>query len=199
MGRLNKRLKLPAQTASGHGTAHEHSRRKSRRLPSARNPLAPRAQPTAERMRHAGKDFARGDSGQITMRDSPLERAYARHVITRQQYAAAQKYRHHWYHAGLCDPLGSIDLNRIFASDLVGFSGMARTENQVFHRQRYREAVETLGKMGSHVLDSAVCREIALEQVGYMLGWGSRPQAYAAAAERMKNALDELCQLWGIE
>jgi hypothetical protein len=43
-----------------------------------------------------------------------------------------------------------------------------------------------------------VCREIALEQVGYALGWSSRPQAYAAALERMKAALDELCKLWGI-
>jgi hypothetical protein len=43
-----------------------------------------------------------------------------------------------------------------------------------------------------------VCRETALEQVGYSLGWTSRPQAYAAAAERMKIALDELCRRWGI-
>lgn len=38
-------------------------------------PLAaspPRAEPTHERVRRAGLDFERGDSGQITMRDSPL-------------------------------------------------------------------------------------------------------------------------------
>jgi hypothetical protein len=72
------------------------------------------------------------------------------------------------------------------------------TENQMFHRQRYREAVQAIGKIGSHVLDASVCRELALDQVGYSLGWSSRPQAYAAAAERMKLALDELCKLWGI-
>jgi hypothetical protein len=49
------------------------------------------------------------------------------------------------------------------------------------------------------VLDWAVCRETALEQVGYSLGWSSRPQAYAAAAERAKIALDALCRLWGID
>src|SRR5262245_62698379 len=53
-------------------------------------------------------------------------------------------------------------------------------------------------KIGSHVLEWAVCREIALEQIGQTLGWNSRPQAYAAAVERMKTALDELCKLWGI-
>jgi hypothetical protein len=36
------------------------------------------------------------------------------------------------------------------------------------------------------------------EQVGYSLGWDSRAQAYAAAAERMKDALETLCALWGI-
>jgi hypothetical protein len=36
-----------------------------------------RALPTPERLRRAGADVARGHSGQITMRDSPLERARA--------------------------------------------------------------------------------------------------------------------------
>jgi hypothetical protein len=60
-----------------------------------------RALPTPERMRRAGADVERGHSGQITMRDAPLERAFARNAITAEQYSAGQKYRHHWYHAGL--------------------------------------------------------------------------------------------------
>jgi hypothetical protein len=157
-----------------------------------------RALPTRERLRRAGPDFERGDTGQITMRDSPLERAFARNALTPEQYSAGQKYRHHWYHAGLADRLESIDLNRVFAIDLGAYSGMAKTESQLFHRQRYREAAQAVGKIGSHVLEWAVCREMALEQVGQTLGWNSRPQAYAAAVERMKTALDELCKLWGI-
>ena len=156
------------------------------------------ALPTPERLRRAGPDVARGHSGQITMRDSPLERALARDALTPEQYSAGQKYRHHWYHAGLADRLESIDLNRILAIDLGAYTGMAKTENQLFHRQRYREATQAVGKIGSHVLEWAVCREIALEHVGQTLGWSSRPQAYAAAVERMKTALDELCKLWGI-
>jgi hypothetical protein len=85
----------------------------------------------------------------------------------------------------------------VFAPDRGSFSGMARTENQVFHRQRYREATTAVGKIGSHVLEWAVCRETSLEKVGYSLGWTSRPQAYAVAAERMKDALNVLCRLWG--
>ena len=75
---------------------------------------------------------------------------------------------------------------------------MARTENQVFHRRQYREAAQTVGKTGANVLEWSICREIARDKVGYTLGWTSRPQAYAAAAEQMKNALDELCGLWGM-
>ena len=161
--------------------------------PPERNAL-----PTPERLRRAGRDFERGDTGQITMRDSPLERAFARNALTPEQYSAGQKYRHHWYHAGLADRLESIDLNRVFAIDLGAYSGMAKTESQLFHRQRYREAAQAVGKIGSHVLEWAVCREIALERVGQTLGWSSRPQAYAAAVERLKTALDELCKLWGI-
>jgi hypothetical protein len=157
-----------------------------------------RALPTPERLRRAGADVERGDSGQITMRDSPLERAFARNALTAEQYSAGQKYRHHWYHAGLAGRLGSLDLNRILAVDLGAYAGMAKTENQLFHRQRYREAVQAIGKIGSCVLEWAVCREVAIDQVGHALGWSSRAQAYAAALERMKAALDELCKLWGI-
>jgi len=66
------------------------------RLAARRPALTSRAEPTAERLRRAAGHFERGDSGQITMRDSPLERALARRVITQEQYSAGQKYRHHW-------------------------------------------------------------------------------------------------------
>ena len=49
-----------------------------------------RALPTPERLRRAGLDVARGHSGQITMRDSPLERAFARNALTPEQYSAGQ-------------------------------------------------------------------------------------------------------------
>jgi hypothetical protein len=161
-------------------------------------PSPARAAPTPERLRRAGGDFDVGETGRITMRDSPLERALARKIITLGQYSAGQKYRHHWYHAGLSGRLRSPELDRVFAVDAASLSGMAKTEFEVFHRLRYREAVQAVGKIGSHVLDAAVCRELALDKVGYSLGWSSRPQAYAAAAERMKLALDELCKLWDL-
>ena len=100
--------------------------------------------------------------------------------------------------ATIASQLGSLDLNGVLAVDIGGYAGMPKTENQLFHRQRYREAAQAAGKIGSYVLEWAVCREVALDQVGQALGWSSRAQAYAAALERMKAALDELCKLWGI-
>ena len=127
---------------------------KRRKEPPERHAL-----PTPERLRRAGPDVARGHTGQITMRDSPLERALARNALTPEQYSAGQKYRHHWYHAGLASQLGSLDLNRVLAVDIGGYAGMPKTENQLFQRQRYREAAQAAGKIGSYVLEWAVCRE----------------------------------------
>jgi hypothetical protein len=58
-------------------------------MKSRKEPLVERrALPTPERLRRAGRDFERGDTGQITMRDSPLERAFARNALTPEQYSA---------------------------------------------------------------------------------------------------------------
>jgi hypothetical protein len=159
--------------------------REGRNSIERREAVERRALPTPERLRRAGAEVERGHSGQMTMRDAPLERAFARNAITAEQYSAGQKYRHHWYHAGLAGYLESVDLNRVFAIDLGAYTGMAKTENQVFHRQRYREAVQAAGKIGSHVLEWAVCREIPLEQVGVALGWSPRasPRRRARADE----------------
>jgi hypothetical protein len=154
--------------------------------------------PTIERLRHAHGHVERGDMGTYTLRDSPLERALARGVISADQYRAGEKYRLHWYRGGLSSPLQTIDPNRIFASDTTSFSGMARTEAQAFHRQQFRNAVQEIGMISALILDSVICAEITLEDAGYKIGWNSKPQAIAAATERMRQALDTLCRHWGI-
>jgi hypothetical protein len=155
--------------------------------------------PTAERLRRAGDDVDRGKTGQVTLHDTPLERARRRDVITSQQFNAGVKFRHHWYHAGLAENIGSIDLDRVFARDLTGYSGMAKTEAQVFHRQRYREACRTLGLKREYVLSWAICREQPLEKIGAALGWNNGPQAIAAATEVLRDGLDALALLWGVD
>lgn len=140
----------------------------------------------------------RGNKTLRTMRDSPIDRALAKRIINEKQYAVAIKYRHHWYRAGLAPSVASLDLEGVHGADPAGFSGMARSDIQYYHRQRFREAVNHIGPIGALVVNQVVCAELPIEDAGYKLGWGSRPQAYAAAVERMKGALDDLVKLWGV-
>jgi hypothetical protein len=156
--------------------------------------------PTPERMAKAGQDFTvgSGEARVITMADSPFARALSRGVITPRQYEAGRKYAHHWYHAGLSDALGTFDPNRVFAADVSGFCGMAKTEAQAFHRQRYRAACAVIGMTSEWVLTDLACRDKTLAGIGVRLGWNNERQATAAATERARIALDLLCDLWSI-
>lgn len=153
---------------------------------------------TNERMQKVGDDFDRGDVGRVTVRNAPLERALRREIINEKQYNALAKFRHHWFNAGLVGSISTIDPNHIFASDISSFTGMAKTEAQAFHRQRYREGVNSLGMRRSYVVEWAVCREETLEKVGYGLGWSNKSQATAAATEMLKDGADVLVVLWQV-
>lgn len=158
--------------------------------------------PTSERISKAEGHFTVGDDqqgGKIhTMRDDPLGRMFARASITGAEYAALQKYHHHWYHAGLEMGMGSMDLNRVFASDPGSMSGMAKTEGQAHHRQQWRAARAALGHRVGVVVDNVVCAGHTLETAGFSIGWRSKPQAIAAATEMMREAGYRLAALWGI-
>jgi hypothetical protein len=158
--------------------------------------------PTTERLDKAEGHVEVGDDGQgtriYTLRDSPLERMSSRGAIDPKEYSALMKFKQHRVHAGLQPSIGSIDLARVFASDPGGFSGMAKTERQVFHRQRYREAVQHIGLRASLVVERVVCAEQTLEMAGFALNWRTPAQARAAATELLRDAGYRLAQLWGI-
>jgi hypothetical protein len=158
--------------------------------------------PTDERLAKAEGHVDVGDDGQgtriYTLRDSPLERLSARGGIDPKEYSALLKFKQHWYHGGLQPSLGGVDLARVFASDPGAFSGMAKTERQVFHRQRYREAVQHIGLRASLVVERVVCTEQTLEMAGFALNWRTPAQARAAATELLRDAGYRLAQLWGI-
>src|SRR5690606_3824846 len=105
---------------------------------------------TPERIMKSGGHSSVGADGTQRIVDSPFDRAHAQGRLgsgtscphNERRFRAGQKYRHHWYHAGLAGNLQSPDLNRIFASDPSSNSaGMARSEAEAWHRQKYREAV----------------------------------------------------------
>ena len=158
--------------------------------------------PTPERLRMAGGNFALGGEDRgiktYTMRDSPLDRAHKKGIISGAEHSALQKYRHHWYHAGQASTIGSIDLDRVFSAEPSKRAGMPMSEGQVYHGQKWREAQQCLGMRSSAIVDRFVCQEENLELCGNLIGWTNKPQAIAGAAELVKDAGYRLAKLWGI-
>ena len=69
--------------------------------------------PTLQRLAMAQGNVSIGDDKQggktYTMRDSPLDRAHKKGIISGAEHSALQKYRHHWYHAGQAPTISSLD------------------------------------------------------------------------------------------
>jgi len=158
--------------------------------------------PTAERIWKANGAFDIGGDDRgirtYTFSDCPLGAMFKGKRIDPMEFTALQRYKHHWHHGGLLSSMGSVDLNRVFASDPSNFSGMAKSERQAFHRQQYREARELIGHRPGIVVDNVVCQELSLEIGGYAIGWRNRPQAVAAATEMLRDAGYRLSKHWGI-
>jgi hypothetical protein len=127
-----------------------------------------------------------------------LERMYVKKAIKPDAYHALKKFQIHWHNAGLQPSIGSVDLDRVFASDPSNFSGMAKTERQFFHRDQYRKAVQYLGIRSSLIVECVVCADFSLEDAGSALGWKHKVQAISAATEMLRDAGDRLARLWGM-
>ena len=175
--------------------------RKTRKRPTL--PSVQSEGPNTFRLRHAQGAVEVGDDRQggriYTMVDTPLARAHARGILSDAQYRALSKFKHHWTCAGLEPSFGSSDLDRVFGSDVARYSGMAKTEAQVFHRQRYRQAVAVVGLIASRVIEAVACEEKKLEEAGSaILGWKHPLQARAAAVEKLRDGGDRLAKEWGL-
>lgn len=170
--------------------------------PNAAYPEHGDGAPTRERLAKSNDAFSMGGDERTgkryVMQDSPLDRAFRKGIISGAEHSALQKYRHHWYHAGQAPTVGSVDLNRIFSAEPGGVAGMPKTEGQVFHRQRWREAQACLGMRSSAIVDKLVCREEGLELCGQALGFQNKPQAISAASVVLSDAGYRLAKLWGI-
>lgn len=185
--------------------------------------------PTRERLSQAQNHYHVGDDKQggkvYQLCDNPMDRLYSRLTrgagtkdenALRREYAALLKYRHHWHSAGLEASVGSVDLNRVFASDASNMSGMAKTERQFNHRDQYRKAriqiEKALGAESGHragiVLDNVVCAEFSLEMGGSSVGYGSYykkgRKSYASpyrareeATKLLRAAAAALADHWG--
>jgi hypothetical protein len=158
--------------------------------------------PTAQRLEKAEGFYAIGNETRgapiHTMRDNPLERLFAKRLLSGTEYSALQKYHHHWHCAGLEASLGSVDLNRIFSSDPGSMSGMAKSEAQAHHRRQWREAREIIGHKTGIVVDNVVCAGNSLEVAGHSIGYNSPFRAREAAMKHVQRAGDMLERHWGL-
>jgi hypothetical protein len=158
--------------------------------------------PTEERLGKATNAFDIGGDNQgvrtYIFADSPLGRMFKRKAIDPIEYTALQRYKHHWYHGGLLSSMGSVDLNRIFASDPSNMCGMAKSERQAFHRQQYRAARELIGHKPGIIVDNVVCAEWPLHTAGHSIGFDSPHRARTAATQILRVAARRLIKMWGI-
>jgi hypothetical protein len=168
--------------------------------------------PTSERLAKAQSHFTVGDDKQGTriyhFHDTTIDRLYSRLARqakgresesgVRAEYLALQKYRIHWHRAGLEISLGSVDLNRVFASDPGSMSGMAKTEGQAHHRKQYREARDLIGHQAGIVVDNIVCHENSVECAGSSIGYKSQFHGREAATKMLRESARSLARLWGI-
>lgn len=158
--------------------------------------------PTSERLRQSRGDFeiaeSRGSSGTMTMRDCPLERIWGRNQLRPEEYQAAIKFRHHWFHSGMAGQISSLNLDGVFARDFSTMGFMAKTEQQAFHRQKFREACDKMGQRPSTAVINVVCEEKHLEGVGKKFGYNNEPQARACALTLVQDGLYRLAKLWGM-
>lgn len=158
------------------------------------------AGPTPERYRHAAGNFTIAgrsrSSRRISMLDDALGRAWMRQKISGSEYSALKRYALHWLAGGLQGPLQSVDLNRVFAFDPGGMSGLAKTERQADHRMVYHAAREAIGLRPSFVADQVACYDNSLVRVGIMLGYHSPFRARTAALEILCDAGYRLAQFW---
>lgn len=182
-----------------------------RRTPARPVTVEHRSLPTRERMARAGDNFEVGGDARtgkvIRIMDAPLDRMRSRRMIGPKEYEALNKYRIHWWHAGMSGHLRSPELDRIFTDPLAS-SGMASSERQAHHRSQFRKAralFDTPDSRASEttenhkmliVLDNVLLSEQSLEIAGYAIGCKSRYRARKRSKELLCKAADILVNHW---
>lgn len=151
---------------------------------------------TRPRLIRAGPDQRVGQDGVRRMTDWPLHRLFSRQHLDRHDqernrslYEAGERYRAHWYLAGLA-PIGAIDYARATGSGEGSAGGMPVSETQAHHRARFRQGVKALGPFLTPVVDGVCLYEREPEDIGYAVSlYEDRKQARAVALDRLVEGL----------
>jgi len=159
--------------------------------------------PTSERLRRT--DFDVGDTGTITVRQSPVDRAVKRGLLNDQQGRAAEKLYTHWYEAGMAGTIGCADPLKIFGTD-HDFTKLCATEKGENHWKAYCRALKAvrenmdaagMGMDAVRLLDLVVCRETPFAEAAQMV-WGAGRKAENRATILVRGALRVLVLEWGL-
>ena len=165
-------------------------------------PGADSSNPTHERMERAGEAFEIGGDERtgkiIRVLDSPLDGMLRREMVNGVEYAALNKLRHHWWHANLSGSPRSPDINRSWATDVFGFSHMAKTEQQYHHRRQFRDAMAKFSHLRGIVVQNALFSELPLHLCVPRIGSASAYRCREAAKKELKGAADQLRKMWGL-
>jgi hypothetical protein len=177
-------------------------RRKNKAIAPAASLMADVSRERLDQLARTAGTVEYGHSGHghvvTTLRDSPIENMKARGDLTDAQYAAAQKYRHHWTHAGLGSSLASPDLLAVGGAELS--YGMPRTEAQAHHRVVIRTAniiAASVSSLAIAALEHVVCYEQTLLDFGFAMGHKSRGKAIDATRNILLPVLGKLARHWG--
>jgi hypothetical protein len=156
--------------------------------------------PTSERVKRADGFFDITGRGRSNLRfsflDDALGRAWKRQQVTGEEYQALRKYSLHWLAGGLAGHIGSVDLNRVLAFNPSAMTGLAKTEKQVEHRRRYREARASIGIRPALVADHVACFDSSMTEVALALGYRSPSRGREKAVELLSEAGYRLVRFW---
>lgn len=156
--------------------------------------------PTPERLAKTDGDFvvtgrARSQR-RLMLYDDTLGRAWMRHRVSAQEYSALQRYAYHWAAGGLLSPLQSVDLDRVYAINPEGMSGLAKSAAQADHRFKFHFARDRIGTRPALVADGAALYNFPIVEIGAMLGYRSAAHGRSAAYEILSDAGYRLSQVW---
>lgn len=151
---------------------------------------------TEQRYRMAEGHAFVSDTGAMHFRDSPIERAITKKILTREQGEAAQKYYTHWYRGGMAGQIGSHDVLKVFGTS-ANFDNLSASDSALFHRQRYWLAIKALGK-DREDFEAVVLRDTPFIELGHRRGWKDEKQARAVGTQFIREWLDWFCEEWGI-
>lgn len=150
----------------------------------------------AERCHYSERNAAGKIIGATMVFDAPFERLYERKAVDRRQYDAGQKFHRHWYGAGM-NPVKAIDYARTNAEGY--FRDLDPGEALEHHTKQYRLACQELGIRGQVVVQAIICEGREPAAVGRLFGWANDAQARAVSIDRLREGLDTLAKMWGID